>query len=112
MKTVTVQLSSLVSQFAAQQTDFLFDCGKDDPQSQEDNVELFVRDLRNLLNPKRGLVVNTLRRLFSEGFTMMLLAPSVFEALEVAQSEGEEISLVVRDGKEAVCILCQAELVW
>lgn len=112
MKTVTVQLANLVSQFAAHQTDFLFDCGKDDPESQEDNVELFVRDLRNLLNPKRGLVVTTLRRLFSEGFTMMLLAPSVFEVLEVAHAEGEEISIVVRDGKDAVCILCQAEITW
>lgn len=112
MKTVTVQLSSLVSQFAAHQTDFLFDCGKDDPESQEDNVELFIKDLRNLLSPKQSLVVSTVRRLFAEGFTMMLLAPSVYEVLEVAHAEGEEFSLIVRDGKDAVCILCQAELVW
>ena len=112
MKTVTVQLASLVSQFAAHQTDFLFDCATDNPEEQEDNIELFVKDLRNLLNPKRGLVVSTVRRLFAEGFTMMLLAPSVYEVLETAHSEGQEFSLIVRDGKEAVCILCQAELVW
>jgi hypothetical protein len=112
MKTVTVQLSSLVSQFAAHQTDFLFDLGSDSPLEAEDNVELFLKDLRNLLNPKRGMVVSTLRRLFSEGFTMMLLAPSVFEVLEATQAEGAEFSIVVRDGKDAVCILCQAEVTW
>jgi hypothetical protein len=112
MKTVTVQLASLISQFAAHQTDYLFDLGSDDPHHAEDNIEAFLRDLRNLLNPKRGMVVPTLRRLFSEGFTMMLLSPCVFEMLETAHAEGEEISLVVRDGKDAVCILCQAELVW
>lgn len=112
MKTVTVQLSSLVSQFAAHQTDFLFDLGSDDPHHAEDSIETFLGDLRNLLNPKRGLVVSTVRRLFSEGFTMMLLAPSVFEVLEVAHAEGQEISIVVRDGKDAVCILCQAEITW
>ena len=112
MKTVTVQLATLVSQYAAHQTDFLFDCAQDDPESQEDNVELFVKDLRNLLHSKRGQVVATVRRLFSEGFTMMLLAPSVYEVLETAHSQGEEFSLIVRDGKEVVCILCQAELVW
>lgn len=113
MKTVTVQLANLVSQFAAHQADFLYDLGCDaDLESHEDNLELFIKDLRNLLNPKRGMVVTTLRRLFSEGFTMMLLAPSVFEVLEVAHAEGEEISIVVRDGKDAVCILCQAEITW
>ena len=112
MKTVTVQLSSLISQFAAHQTDYLFDLGTDDPYDAEDNIEAFLRDLRNLLNPKRGQVVSTVRRLFSEGFTMMLLAPSVFEVLETAHAEGVEISIVVRDGKDAVCILCQAEITW
>jgi hypothetical protein len=113
MKTVTVQLSSLVSQFAAHQADFLYDFGSDaDLESHEDNLELFLRDLRTLLNPNRAQVVPTLRRLFSDGFTMMLLAPSVFEVLEVAHAEGDEISIVVRDGKDAVCILCQAEITW
>ncbi len=112
MKTVTVQLSSLISQFAAHQTDFLYDLGTDDPHHAEDNIEVFLRDLRNLLNPKRGWVDSTLRRLFSEGFTMMLLAPETFEVLEVAHAEGDEISIVVRDGKDAVCILCQAEINW
>jgi hypothetical protein len=112
MKTVTVQLSSLISQFAAHQTDYLFDLGTDDPCDAEDNIEAFLRDLRNLLNPKRGQVVTTLRRLFAEGFTMMLLAPLVFDVLETAHAEGDEISIVVRDGKDAVCILCQAEITW
>jgi hypothetical protein len=113
MKTVTVQLANLVSQFAAHQTDFLYDLGSDtDLESYEDNIEIFIKDLHNLLNPNRGQVVPTLRRLFSEGFTMMLLAPSVFEVLEVAHAEGDEISIVVRDGKDAVCILCQAEITW
>ena len=113
MKTVTVQLANLVSQFAAHQTDFLYDLGSDaDLETHEDNVILFVKDLRNLLNPNRSQAASTLRRLFSEGFTMMLLAPSVFEVLEVAHAEGEEISIVVRDGKDAVCILCQAEITW
>jgi hypothetical protein len=112
MKTVTVQLSNLVSQFAAHQTDFLFDCATDRAEDHEDDLELFIKDLRNLLNPNRGQVVTTVRRLFSEGFTMMLLAPLVFDVLETAHAEGDEISIVVRDGKDAVCILCQAEITW
>lgn len=112
MKTVTVQLTNLVSQFAAHQADFLLDCSTDSPEDLEDNVELFIKDLRNLLSPKQSLVVSTVRRLFSEGFTMMLLAPLVFDVLETAHAEGEEISIVVRDGKDAVCILCQGEITW
>jgi translation initiation factor 2B subunit (eIF-2B alpha/beta/delta family) len=112
MKSVTVQLSSLVSQFAAHQTDFLWDYGKDDPEAQEDNVETFIKDIRNLLSPKRDLVISTLRRLFSEGFTYMLLAREVFEVLETADAQDEDFSVIVKDGKETVCILCKAELVW
>jgi hypothetical protein len=113
MKTFTVQLSSLVSQFVTHQADYLFDCAKDEnPKDHEDNVELFLKDIRNLMCPNRGLVVNTLRRLFSDGFTMMLLAPAILEQLEFAIASQEEISLIVRDGKEVTCILCQAELSW
>jgi hypothetical protein len=112
MKIVTVQLSSLISQFASHQTDFLFDCALDNPEEQEDNVEIFLKDLRNLLSPNRSLVVTTIRRLFFDGFTMMLLNSSAFNALEVAFAEGNEFSIVIRSGKEAVCILCQAEITW
>lgn len=112
MKTVTVQLSSLVSQFAAHQTDFLFDCAMDDPEAQEDNVEVFLKDIRNLLSPNRNLVLSTVRRLFVEGYTVMLLSPAVVDVLETAHSQGEEFSVLVKDGKKTVCILCEAELVW
>lgn len=112
MKTVTVQLQALIANFTASQSDYLLDSGVDNPIEREDDIEQFLCDLRNLLNPRRGMAVTTVRRLFSEGFTMMMLPPEHFETLETAHAEGVEISVVVKNGKETLCILCEKELVW
>jgi len=111
MKTVTVQLQALIANFSASQTDYLLDCGEGIGEN-EDDIEQFLKDLRNLLNPKRGLVPCTLRRLFSEGFTMMMLTSDQFQFLETAVDEEDEFSIVVKNGKETLCILCEKEVVW
>lgn len=111
MKTIQVQLQSLIANFSASQSDYLLDSGVG-PCETESDIEQFLQDLRNLLNPRRGLTVTTLRRLFSEGFTMMMLNPDHFETLETSHAEGVEISVVVKNGKETLCILCEKELVW
>ena len=112
MKTVTVQLQALIANFSASQSDYLLDCGIDNPIENEDDIEQFLKDLRNLLNPRRGLAVTTLRRLFSEGFTMMMLPPDHFEFLETAATEEVEFSIIVKNGKETLCILCEKEINW
>lgn len=111
MKQVTVQLHQLVSNFTAAQTDYIL--GHDmDAVEQEDNTELFLRDLRNLLIPARGQVVPTLRRLFSDGFTMMMMPPEHFDVLEEASKADEDFCIIVKEGQETLCILCKAEAQW
>jgi len=111
MKTVTVQLQTLITNFFASQSDYILDCGEW-IGGNEDDIEQLLKDLRNLLNPKRGLVPCTLRRLFSEGFTMMMLTSDQFQFLETAVDQGDEFAVVVKNGKETLCILCEKELVW
>lgn len=112
MKTVTVQLAQLVSNFSSSQCDYLLGSEDDHLAQPIPDTELFLQDLRNLLNPKRGLTVSTLRRLFSEGFTMMMLPPDQFEFLETAAAEEDDFCIVVKNGKSTLCILCEKEVTW
>ena len=111
MKTVTVQLHQLVHNFSSAQCDYLLG-HEDDPVDAEMNTDSFLKDLRNLLSPKQEAAITTLRRLFAEGFTMMMLPPDQFEVLELAYREGEDFCLVVKSGQDTLCILCAKELVW
>jgi hypothetical protein len=109
---VTVQLHQLVSNFTASQTDYILGHDDMDCHELEDNTESFLKDLRNLLNHRRGQVVPTLRRLFSEGFTMMMLPSEHFDVLETASRADEDFAVVVKDGSDTLCILCKAECQW
>lgn len=111
MKTLTVQLQALIANFTASQSDYLLDNGTD-PCENELDIEQLLQDLRNLLNPKRGLTASTLRRLFSVGFTMMMLSPDQFEFLETAAEEEVDFCIVVKNGKDTLCILCEKEISW
>jgi hypothetical protein len=110
MKTATVQLSDLLAHFTACQTDYIRMI--DDLDEREDAVDIFLRDLRNLMTGRRGAPVPTLRRLFSEGFTMMLLPVDQFDILDAANMADEDFCLVVKDGLETLCILAKNELSW
>ena len=110
MKQVTVQLSELISNFTASQSDYILSI--DELSEMEDATEYFIVDLRNLLIRKRGQTATTLRRLFSEGFTMMMVPPEHFDVLETASKRDEDFCIVVKDGKDTICILCKHEAVW
>jgi hypothetical protein len=110
MKTVTVTLEEIVTAFSASMTDYLLNI--EDNTELGDATETFLQDLRNLLVIPRALAPSTLRRLAGEGFTMMMLPPTVFEELEVAHAEGHDFCLVVRHDGATLCILCKGELMW
>ena len=116
MKEITIQLSSLVSNFASGMADFLFDLNNDPavtPAEAQDQTEPFIRDLRVLLGSysTHDRVITTLRRLFKEGHTIALLG-SKFEEVETCHAKEEEFCLVVKKLKKTVCILCLEEMVW
>ena len=110
MKTVTVQLNALIQNFSSSMIDFIGD--HEDVLQIEDDTECFLRDLRNLMNPKRQMAATTLRRLFSDGYSMMLLPATEFDFLETAYNDGDEFSIVIKDGQETLCILCKNEIHW
>lgn len=110
MKTVTVTLQEILSAFADSMTNYILDI--EDLVDMEDATETYLRDVRNIMNVKRGMAPSTLRRLTQEGFTIMMLPPTVFDQLEVAYAEQNEFCLVVKHEKETLCILCQSELNW
>lgn len=110
MKAITVSLEAIVSAFTASMTDYLLNV--EDVTELEDGTETFLRDLRNLLNVKRNQAPSTLRRLASEGFTMMMLPHAVFDQVEVAHAEEQDYCLVVKHDGDTLCILCKAEMMW
>jgi hypothetical protein len=114
MKEITIQLSSLVSNFASNMADFLFDFNNDPgvtPDEARDQAEPFIRDLQILLSSNQEQVLSTLRRLFKEGHSCSLLG-SKFEEVETCYAKDEEFCLVVKKIKKTVCILCLDEMTW
>jgi hypothetical protein len=116
MKEITIQLGSLVSNFAGGMTDFLFDYNNDPgvtPAEAQDQTEPYIRDLRILLGAysTHEEVLSTIRKLFKEGHSCMLLG-SKFEEVEACYTKEEEFCLVVKKIKKTVCILCLDEMSW
>ena len=116
MKEITIQLSTLVSNFASGMADFLFDYNNDPgvtPAEALDQTEPFLRDLRVLLgsNCSHDRVIATLRRLFKEGHSCVLLG-SKFEEVETCHAKDEEFCLVIKKLKKTVGILCLDDMAW
>jgi len=110
MQTVTISLSQILSNLTSSWIDIIQDC--DSKAEHERQLNEFTSDLRDLLSFSDVTVVNALRRLFSQGFTMMMLGHDHFTELEVLSKAEEEHCVVVKDGTKVLCILCQSELVW
>lgn len=109
MKTVTVSKADLIRNYTTAMIDIALD---NDPEGMEDTAGSLARDLRNLFSAKRSNVVGTLRLMFSQGFTMMLLGPDQFDFLDAAERDEEDFCVQVTDEGETLCLICKSELSW
>ena len=78
----------------------------------EQELSMYFKDLRGLLSPSNHVVRDTLRRLFRDGTTMMMLSPLEFEFLEQASTNNEEFCVIVKDREDTLCILSMSEVTW
>lgn len=109
MKTVTTTLRDLINNFNATMVDSVLDGRGEEGYS---DVACYLMDLKGLLSSSPTQVAATVRRLFSQGFTMMLLSPVEFEYMDAANMADEDFCLVVKDNGETLCILAKNELSW
>jgi hypothetical protein len=115
MKEITIQLSHLVSNYASNMADFVFDHNNDTnvtSSEAEKEAETFIKNLRFLLSPKQEcVIIPIVRRLFKDGHTALLMG-SKFEEIETAYANDEEFCVVVKNLKKTIFILCLNEMSW
>ena len=113
---IEVTMYTLIHNYSSSMAEMLWDMRKDNEDDGIDSrgdVKVFTKDLEQLLSPHTAK--QTVRRLFSEGMTAMLVGGEIQDKLEKWEVDGADYTLVIHEGlrfTSPFTALTRSEISW
>lgn len=112
--TVSVYQEEAVARFRESMMEYLSDVQSDTTVEEFiTDLEIFNRDLKSINSQQASISLPAFKRLFSQGYTMMMMDPKEFDMLEDLSKNGEDFNVIIfRQDGEPVGLVSKEFLNW